>query len=151
MSNNSQPVSEGQQHSLSQAESPVMDIEKEGEHVASSTRQLAVSQENPNTTGLVVKGNAVTDPEKISDDPTQKDHNIKPEESKKDSQDQPLPTADKKPYVDYDPSMIDRQNELIRAEIEKDSPLISDVLPIEMLEFEFKGHEGFLKKLPVIL
>eukprot|EP00331_Platyophrya_macrostoma_P019998 CAMPEP_0176473768 /NCGR_PEP_ID=MMETSP0127-20121128/42522_1 /TAXON_ID=938130 /ORGANISM="Platyophrya macrostoma, Strain WH" /LENGTH=171 /DNA_ID=CAMNT_0017868865 /DNA_START=10 /DNA_END=522 /DNA_ORIENTATION=- len=38
-------------------------------------------------------------------------------------------------YLVYDTNLIDQQNELIRQEIEKDSPLISDLLPLEMLEF----------------
>lgn len=54
-----------------------------------------------------------------------------------------------KDYLMYDTNLIDRQNEEIRMEIEKDSPLISDVLPLDMLEFEFTGNEGFLKKIPV--
>ena len=127
-----------QEHSLSKGESPIMDIEKEGQL---DTKQQPVPQEKTEATSVSVEGTAGTG--------QQRDTSAQPEESKKDLNDQPLPTADKKPYVDYDPALIDKQHDEIRAEIEKDSPLISDLLPLEMLEFEFKGHEGFSKKLPV--
>jgi hypothetical protein len=51
--------------------------------------------------------------------------------------------------LQFDSSLYDQQNELIRKEIEEDSPLVSDILPLEMLEFEFANNEPFLKKVRV--
>jgi ubiquitin thioesterase protein OTUB1 len=47
----------------------------------------------------------------------------------------------------YDSNLIDQQNEEIRKEIEENSPLISDLLPLQMLEFEFSGNQPFLTKI----
>ena len=49
----------------------------------------------------------------------------------------------------YDSHLIDQQNEEIRKEIEENSPLISDLLPLQMLEFEFSGNQPFLTKIKV--
>ncbi len=49
----------------------------------------------------------------------------------------------------YDSNLIDQQNEEIRKEIEENSPLISDLLPLQMLEFEFSGNQPFLTKIKV--
>lgn len=51
--------------------------------------------------------------------------------------------------VPFDPDLVDKQHEAIRKEIEEDSPLISDILPLEMLEFEFSDNAPFLIKIRV--
>jgi ubiquitin thioesterase protein OTUB1 len=48
--------------------------------------------------------------------------------------------------IQYDSVLIDQQAETIRKEIEENSPLISDVLPLDMLEFEFLEHAAYLIK-----
>lgn len=62
-------------------------------------------------------------------------------------------TADKKNYMkeyaEFNTTLIDKQNEEIRQEVEKDSPLVSDLLPLDMLEFEFAGNEAYLQKIRV--
>ena len=51
--------------------------------------------------------------------------------------------------IPFDPELMDRQHEEIRKEIEENSPLISDILPLEMLEFEFAQNQPFLTKIKV--
>ena len=51
--------------------------------------------------------------------------------------------------IQYDTALIDQQAEEIRKEIEENSPIVSDILPIDLLEFEFSGHEAFLNKIQV--
>jgi len=54
-----------------------------------------------------------------------------------------------KEALNYDPDLMDKQHEAIRKEIEEDSPLISDILPLDMLEFEFANNLPFLNKVKV--
>lgn len=51
--------------------------------------------------------------------------------------------------IPFDPDLMDKQHEEIRKEIEENSPLISDILPLEMLEFEFSDNQPFLIKIKV--
>ncbi len=74
-------------------------------------------------------------------------------EEKKENQDDlnnSIPKTDNKDSP-VDTDLIDKQSEAIRKEIEEDSPLISDTLPLEMLEFEFADNPPFLKKIQVLL
>lgn len=73
---------------------------------------------------------------------------IQPEnnaQSKQSDQDAKLAEA-----LQYDSALMDQQHELIRKEIEDESPLVSDILPLEMLQFEFAQNEPFLKKVKVL-
>ena len=56
---------------------------------------------------------------------------------------------DQNQQLQYDSNLVTQQSEEIRKEIEENSPLISDVLPLQMLEFEFADNQPFLVKIKV--
>jgi hypothetical protein len=51
----------------------------------------------------------------------------------------------------FNSELMDQQHNAIQKEIEDNSPLISEILPIEMLEFEFSENLPFLNKIKVII
>jgi len=69
--------------------------------------------------------------------PVENENEMCVEENKQQNNDQPQ----------YDSNLITQQSEEIRKEIEENSPLISDVLPLQMLEFEFADNQPFLVKI----
>jgi hypothetical protein len=121
-------------------------------------------QVQPETTEMIPEKTEPTQPDQPQ--PQENPSEMKPEEAKiefpeaviQEEPQQPekkeLSEQEKKDIayaesLQFNSELMDQQHNEIQKEIEENSPLISEILPLEMLEFEFSENIPFLTKVRV--